>query len=48
MTSVWLDRPPIPTDQGHEYSEKTGRAMAANLVGVARALAERPLGPPPE
>jgi multimeric flavodoxin WrbA len=36
------------TDQGHEYSEKTGRAMAANLVGVAQALAARPLGPPPE
>jgi multimeric flavodoxin WrbA len=36
------------TDQGHEYSEKTGRAMAANLVGVARALAANPLGPPPE
>jgi multimeric flavodoxin WrbA len=36
------------TDQGHDYSEKTGRAMAANLVGVAQALAARPLGPPPE
>lgn len=35
------------TDQGHEYSEKTGRAMAANLVGVARALEKAPLGPPP-
>lgn len=35
------------TDQGHDYSEKTGRAMAANLVGVAGALAEHPLGPPP-
>jgi multimeric flavodoxin WrbA len=35
------------TDQGHEYSEKTGRAMAANLVGVAEALAARPLGPAP-
>ncbi len=36
------------TDQGHDYSEKTGRAMAANLVGVAQALAAAPLGPPPE
>jgi multimeric flavodoxin WrbA len=36
------------TDQGHEYSEKTGRAMAANLVGVAQALAAVPLGAPPE
>lgn len=35
------------TDEGHEYSEKTGRAMAANLVGVARALAATPLNPPP-
>jgi multimeric flavodoxin WrbA len=36
------------TDHGHEYSEKTGRAMAANLVGVAQALADSPVGPPPE
>jgi multimeric flavodoxin WrbA len=36
------------TDQGHDYAEKTGRAMAANLVGVARALAVTPLGPPPD
>jgi hypothetical protein len=36
------------TDEGHDYSEKTGRAMAANLVGVAKALAAEPLGPPPE
>ena len=36
------------TDQGHEYSEKTGRAMAANLAGVAQALASTPLGPPPD
>lgn len=35
------------TDQGHDWSEKTGRAMAANLVGVARALEAAPLGPPP-
>jgi multimeric flavodoxin WrbA len=36
------------TDEGHDYSEKTGRAMAANLVGVAKALVAEPLGPPPE
>jgi len=36
------------TDEGHDYSEKTGRAMAANVVGVAKALAAEPLGPPPE
>jgi multimeric flavodoxin WrbA len=36
------------TDQGHDYSEKTGRAMAANLVGVARALAAAPLSAPPD
>jgi multimeric flavodoxin WrbA len=36
------------TDEGHGYSEKTGRAMAANLVGVAQALAATPVGPPPE
>ncbi|GIG35176.1 flavodoxin family protein [Cellulomonas pakistanensis] len=34
------------TDEGHEWSRSTGRAMAQNLVGVARALAAAPLGPP--
>jgi len=34
------------TDEGHEWSHATGRAMAQNLVGVARALAAVPLGPP--
>ncbi|QZN84841.1 flavodoxin family protein [Cellulomonas sp. C5510] len=34
------------TDDGHEWSASTGRAMAQNLVGVARALAGAPLGPP--
>jgi hypothetical protein len=34
--------------QGHGYSEKTGRAVAADLVGVAEALTARPLGPPPQ
>lgn len=35
------------TDEGHEWAASTGRAMAQNLVGVARALAAHPLGPPP-
>ncbi|MEU2385190.1 NAD(P)H-dependent oxidoreductase [Streptomyces sp. NPDC012461] len=34
--------------RGHDWSRSTGRAMAANLLGVARALQERPLGPPPQ
>lgn len=34
------------TEEGHEWSHATGRAMAQNLVGVARALAATPLGPP--
>jgi multimeric flavodoxin WrbA len=36
------------TDEGHEWSAKTGRAMAHNLVGVATALQANPLGPPPQ
>ena len=36
------------TDEGHEWSAKTGRAMAQNLVGVAEALQAKPLGPPPD
>ncbi|MGK5551453.1 flavodoxin family protein [Actinomadura kijaniata] len=35
------------TDEGHEWSVKTGRAMAANLHAVASALAATPMGPPP-
>jgi multimeric flavodoxin WrbA len=35
------------TERGHEWSHTTGRAAAANLVGVARALHATPLGPPP-
>lgn len=31
------------TGEGHEWSEKTGRTMAANLHAVALALAERPI-----
>ncbi|MFE1844855.1 flavodoxin family protein [Streptomyces sp. NPDC059515] len=34
--------------RGHDWSRSTGRAMAANLLGVARALQERPLGLPPQ
>jgi multimeric flavodoxin WrbA len=36
------------TDEGHEWSARTGRAMAQNLAGVAQALRASPLGPPPE
>ena len=35
-------------EEGKEWSRTTGIAAAANLVGVARALQENPLGPPPE
>ncbi|GLY47144.1 NAD(P)H-dependent oxidoreductase [Lentzea sp. NBRC 102530] len=31
------------TEEGHEWSESTGRTMAANLHAVATALAERPI-----
>ncbi|MGV9556873.1 flavodoxin family protein [Streptomyces sp. NPDC003401] len=37
----------LDEQRGRDWSHRTGRAMAANLAGVARALAERPLGPPP-
>ena len=36
------------TDEGHDWSAKTGRAMAANLVAVARALAANPVPAPPD
>jgi multimeric flavodoxin WrbA len=36
------------TDEGHDWSAKTGRAMAQNLADAAAALAEHPIGPPPE
>ena len=35
------------TDEGHDYAQKTGRAMAANLVTVATALSKHPLQAPP-
>ncbi|MFH9821802.1 flavodoxin family protein [Streptomyces bobili] len=37
----------LDEERGREWSHRTGRAMAANLAGVARALAARPLGAPP-
>ncbi len=37
----------LETDEGHEWSRTTGQAAAANLVAVAEALRERPMGPPP-
>ncbi len=35
------------TDHGHDWSHRTGRAMASNLVAVARALHTTPIPPPP-
>jgi multimeric flavodoxin WrbA len=36
----------LETDRGHDWSEKTGRTMAANLHGAATALQANPLPPP--
>ena len=36
------------TDHEHDWSAKTGRAMASNLVAVARALQAMPVPAPPE
>jgi multimeric flavodoxin WrbA len=36
----------LETDHKHDWSERTGRTAAANLVAVARALAERPMPAP--
>jgi multimeric flavodoxin WrbA len=38
----------LDDERGHEWSHKTGRAMAANLVTVARALAVTPMQAPPQ
>ncbi|PNG21173.1 flavodoxin family protein [Streptomyces cahuitamycinicus] len=38
----------LDAERCHDWSRSTGRAMAANVLGVARALAARPLGPPPQ
>jgi multimeric flavodoxin WrbA len=35
------------TDEGHDWSESTGRAAAANLLAVARALVASPIPAPP-
>lgn len=35
------------TDEGHDWSAKTGRAMASNLVAVAKALSANPVPAPP-
>ena len=37
----------LDTDQGHDWSESTGRMAVSNLVGVARALAAQPIPAPP-
>jgi multimeric flavodoxin WrbA len=37
----------LDTEDGHDWSAKTGRAMAANLVAVAEALVARPMTAPP-
>ena len=36
------------TDEGHDWSARTGRAMAQNLVAVATALSRHPLEAPPD
>jgi multimeric flavodoxin WrbA len=38
----------LEEERGREWSHRTGRAMAANLYGVAQALAARPLEAPPQ
>jgi len=38
----------LDSDQGRDWAAKTGRAMAANLAGVAEALTLAPLGAPPD
>ncbi|NGN62783.1 flavodoxin family protein [Streptomyces sp. A7024] len=37
----------LDDDRGHDWSASTGRAMAANLVHTARALASMPIPAPP-
>lgn len=38
----------LDDQRGHDWADKTGRAMAQNLVTVARALAANPMQAPPE
>lgn len=37
----------LESEEGRDWSHSTGRAMASNLVAVARALAENPIPAPP-
>ena len=37
----------LETEEGKDWSHKTGRAAASNLVAVARALKATPIPPPP-
>ncbi|WP_329334544.1 flavodoxin family protein [Streptomyces sp. NBC_01352] len=37
----------LDDERGRDWSHRTGRAMAANLFGVASALAARPVSAPP-
>jgi hypothetical protein len=37
----------LDDERGHDWSDRTGRAMAANLHGVPKALELNPLGAPP-
>jgi multimeric flavodoxin WrbA len=37
----------LDSDEGKDWSHSTGRAAASNLAAAARALAERPIPPPP-
>jgi multimeric flavodoxin WrbA len=37
----------LDSEEGKDWSHTTGRAAAANLVAVAKALAANPVGPPP-
>ena len=36
----------LESDRGHDWSERTGRTTAANLLAVAAALAAHPIPPP--
>ena len=38
----------LDDQRGHDWAAKTGRAMAQNLLTVARALAATPMPAPPE
>lgn len=38
----------LDDDRGHDWSDKTGRTMAANLFAAATALRDHPLPAPPE